>query len=350
MKILLLGGSNAGMREGWASQFQRQAFRHEVENRFLGAVGSLYGLMALLKMERDGGAAPDVIVFEYCLNDILLFAAGCLKPRLAADTLQGVANFCARRRIRLLFLCLEPRPTQTQSLRRAARRARRIYNKAAARHATPCIWLRDIFPDEPTAAHYQDENHLTSEASARVAAAALAAIDKAKTPATRGAEPLFDYVDATRARLQGACELRPVASKVFEAPFVHLRRPSATYWPGCGHLVGLMLLSDETSGHYLIQAQGRGVRKNARSQMQEVVKNLMLLHYVTRLIWTDREIEIAMPADETALMRLPEDATLLAIPPTVKFEDQTLDIHGVMFWRRRSIVARMGAFFRRRKV
>ena len=49
-------------------------------------------------------------------------------------------------------------------------------------------------------------------------------------------------------------------------------------------------------------------------------------------------------------MRLPEDATLLAIPPTVKFEDQTLDIHGVMFWRRRSIVARMGAFFRRRKV
>ena len=52
MKILLLGGSNAGMREGWASQFQRQASAHEVENRFLGAVGSLYGLMALLDYSR----------------------------------------------------------------------------------------------------------------------------------------------------------------------------------------------------------------------------------------------------------------------------------------------------------
>ncbi|HEY8212751.1 MAG TPA: hypothetical protein VIG36_01250, partial [Methylocystis sp.] len=91
MKILLLGGSNAGMREGWASQFQRQASAHEVENRFLGAVGSLYGLMALLKMEREGGAPPDVVVFEYCLNDILLFAAGCLRPKLVADTLEAIA-------------------------------------------------------------------------------------------------------------------------------------------------------------------------------------------------------------------------------------------------------------------
>ncbi|MBM3655059.1 MAG: hypothetical protein FJX06_20065, partial [Alphaproteobacteria bacterium] len=173
MKILLLGGSNAGIRDGWAFQFQRQASAHEVENRFLGAVGSLYGLMALLRMEREGAAPPEVVIFEYCLNDILLFAANCLRQKLVADTLEGVAACCARRGIRLMFLCLDPCQTTSKELRGARRRARRLYTEAAARYATPAIWLEDIFPGGPTAAHYQDQNHLTVEASAAVAAATL---------------------------------------------------------------------------------------------------------------------------------------------------------------------------------
>ncbi|MEF3367036.1 hypothetical protein V3H18_10880 [Methylocystis sp. 9N] len=347
MKILLLGGSNAGTREGWAFQFQRQAVGHEVENRFLGAVGSLYGLMALLRMEREGDDVPDAIVFEYCLNDILLFAAGALKPPLVVDALRAIANICARRRIRLMFLCLAPRPSQARAARRRARRIRRLYAEAATRHATPCLWLEDAFPGGPTAAQFQDENHLTPEASARVAAVALEAIEGARIPRAEGEEPPFDYIAATQARLEGACELRRLDSKVFEGLFIHLKRPSASFWPGCGRLVGLMLRSDEASGHYLIRAGSRSFRKNARSRMQDIVRHLMLLHYATRRPWTDEGVEIAMPADEAALMAIAEDATPLAVAPTAAFAAQTLDIHGLMFWRKRSLLARLAAYLRR---
>ncbi|MDP3554915.1 hypothetical protein [Methylocystis sp.] len=348
MKILLLGGSNAGMREGWAFQFQRQASAHEVENRFLGAVGSLYGLLALLKMERDATASPDVVIFEYCLNDILLFAAGCLRPSLVADTLEAIAACCARRRIRLMFLCLDPRPMASKSLRSATRRAHRLYADAATRYATPAIWLDEIFSGSLTAAHYQDENHLTVDASTAVAAAVLNRIGDARIPLAPNAEIRFDYVDAAQAQRRGACELHHIDSKVFEGAFIHLNRQSECYWPGSGRLVALMLRSDDRSGEYLIRAPRCVYRKNPRSKMQEIVANLMLLHYVTRAIATDRGVAIAMPDDEAALKRAPEDATLLAVPPTADFLDQTLDIHAAIFWRPRSIARKIVALLRRR--
>ncbi|MBM3550254.1 MAG: hypothetical protein FJX45_00530 [Alphaproteobacteria bacterium] len=348
MKILLLGGSNAGIRDGWAFQFQRQASAHEVENRFLGAVGSLYGLMALLRMEREGAAPPEVVIFEYCLNDILLFAANCLRQKLVADTLEGVAACCARRGIRLMFLCLDPCQTTSKELRGARRRARRLYTEAAARYATPAIWLEDIFPGGPTAAHYQDQNHLTVEASAAVAAATLSKLGDARVPKAHDAEIRFDYVDATRAQASGACERRHIQSKVFEGAFIRLKRPSESHWPGSGRLVALMLRSDETSGEYLIRAPRCARRKNPRSKMQEIVANLMLLHYVSGTIATNRGVAIAMPDDEAALRRAPENATLLATPPTAPFLDQTLDIHAVIFWRPRSIAKRIAAMLRRR--
>lgn len=347
MKILLLGGSNAGIRDGWAFQFQRQASEHEVENRFLGAVGSLYGLMALLKTEREGAAPPEIVIFEYCLNDILLFAAACLRPKLVADTLEAIAACCARRGIRLMFLCLDPLPTTSRAQRDARRRARRLYAEAATIYATPAIWLDDIFPGGSTAAHYQDENHLTIEASAAVAAAVLRKLGDARIPVARDAEIRFDYVDATQARRSGACELRHIESKVFEGAFVHLKRPSECHWPGSGRLVALMLRSDETSGEYLIRAPRCARRKNPRSKMQEIVVNLMLLHYVSSAIATDRGVSIAMPDNEAALNRAPEDATLLAAPPTAPFLDQTLNIHAAIFWRPRSIADRITALLRR---
>ena len=348
MKILLLGGSNAGIRDGWAVQFQRQASAHDVENRFLGAVGSLYGLLALLRMAREGAAPPEIIIFEYCLNDILLFAANCLRQKLVVDTLEAVAACCAGRGIRLMFLCLVPRQTTSKELRVASRRARQIYAEATRRYATPAIWLEDIFPDGPTAAHYQDPNHLTVEASAAVAAAVLKNLDDARVPTARDAEIRFDYVDASRAQASGACERRQIQSKVFDGAFIRLNRPSECHWPGSGRLVALMLHSDETSGDYLIRAPRRDRRKNPRSKMQEIVANLMLLHYVSSPIVTDCGIIIAMPDDEAALRRVPTDETLLAVPPTARFKDQTLDIHAVVFWRPRSIMDRIAALLRRR--
>lgn len=344
MNILLLGGSNAGMREGWAFQFQRQALEHQVENRFLGAVGSLYGLMALLKMEREATPPPDVVIFEYALNDILLFAAGCLRPSLVADTLEAIAACCARRGIRLLFLCLDPRPAESKGLRDAQRRAHRLYAAAARRYGTPVIWLDDVFSGARTAAHYQDENHLTVEASAAVAAVVLKRIGEAREPSARDAEIRFDYVDATQARLSGACEICHIESKVFDGAFIRLKRGGACFWRGSGRLVALMLRSDETSGEYLLLApRQRAYRKNPCSKMQEIVPKLVLLHYVTRVIDTKVGVGVGMPYEEAALRRAPEDATLLSVPPTAHFSDQTVDIHAVIFWRPRSLVKRLQA-------
>lgn len=338
MNILLLGGSNAGMRDGWAAQFAAKAATHTVENRFLGAVGSLYGVMALLKRARDGGPRPDLVIFEYCLNDILLVDAGVLGGPLIVDALDAVAAICARERIALLFLCLEPRPLGEAKPRKAIARVHPLYAEAAQRGAFPCLWLREIIAEELTAGHFVDENHLNPEASGRIADAVLAAIDSGLAVPRGAGESLarFDYIDATQATTRGPCRLHRLTSKVFEGPFLEIARGGRSLWPGRGRLVGLMLQSNDSSGVYSIRAKARMFRKNSRSQMQEAVRNLMLLHYATRAIDADVEVEIAMPDDERQLMRLPEDRTIIAAPAVAPFEAQTLEIHGVMLWRPRA--------------
>lgn len=343
MNILLLGGSNAGMRDGWAAQFAAKAASHGVENRFLGAVGSLYGLMALLKRKREGAPLPDLVIFEYCLNDILLVDAGVLDAPLIVDALDAVVDFCARERMALLFLNLKPRPVGKP--RKAVSRVEPLYRNAARRGGFPCLWLDEMIPGELTPAHFQDENHLTVEASARVADAILAAVDAGagavvpqRAPETA---PRFDYVEANQATTHGPCRLQELSSRVFDGPFLEIARGGWSYWRGEGRLVGLMLQSNDRSGVYSIRAGAQMYRKNPRSQMQDVVKNLMLLHYATRAIHADGEVEIAMPGDEAALMALPEDATLLPAPAAAPFAAQTLDIHGLMFWRKRSFVERL---------
>jgi hypothetical protein len=351
MKILLLGGSNAGIRDGWAAQFAERAIGHSVENRFLGAVGSLYGLLALLKRAREGVEAPDLVVLEYCLNDILLVEADMLEGALIDDALDAVVDFCARAGMALLFLCLEPRPIDRRKPRKAIGRVQRRYAAAARRGAVPCLWLQEIFAHQLAAGHFQDENHLTADASGRVAGALLAAVECGVIPPGRPqrAPSRFDYVDAMGARVHGPCRLRHLSSRVFEGPFLEISRGGGGVWTGEGRLVGLMLQSNDKSGVYSIRAGSRALRKTPRSQMQEIVRNLMLLHYASRKIDVRGEVEIAMPDDESRLMKLPEDGTLLAAPAIAPFEAQTLDIHGLIFWRKRSLFERLRDLLRRRR-
>ncbi|WP_330082809.1 SGNH/GDSL hydrolase family protein [Methylocystis iwaonis] len=346
MKILLLGGSNAGIKDGWAVQFAERAQDHEVENRFLGAVGSLYGLMALLKRARDGAEAPDLIVFEYCLNDILLLDADVLEPALIEDALEAVMDFCAHAGIGLFLLCLEPRPADRQ--RRAKTRVQKIYRKAAQRRSVAALWLSEVFERRLGPAHFQDENHLTTGAAKRIADALLAALRLGvPAPSHRHSAPArFSYVDAAEARFEGPCALRALSSRVFDGDFLEISRGGASVWPGEGRLAGLMLRSSDDSGVFKIQGTNAAFRKSPRSQMQELVRHLMLLHYPTRRILSRGEIEIAMPEDERDLMRLPEDRGLLIAPSIAPFERQTLDIHGVIFWRKRTFVERLQDVFR----
>lgn len=349
MKILLLGGSNAGLRNGWATQLQQMADRHVVENRFLGAVGSLYGLMSLMKLQREKASRPDLVIFEYCLNDILLVDAGVIDAPLIVDALEAVIEICAKAQLPLILLCLSPRPDDAGKERKAAMRVTPLYERVARRAGARCLQLIEIFDGSLSTGDYQDENHLTPKASSRVAKAVLAAIESG-VPAVRAiarGATRFRYFDAMQAQVEGACRVIPIKTRVFEGAFVEIARGGSSLWPGDGRLVGLMLLSNGMSGIYSIRARGEAFCKNARSQMQTDVPNLVLLHYSTRRMAVAGEVEIAMPDDEIALMRLPQDRTLLAAAATAPFEEQTLLIHGLMFWRPRSLTERLGAFFAR---
>jgi len=349
LKILLLGGSNAGIRDGWAAQLADNAPDFAVDNRFLGAVGSLYGLMALMKMEREGAAFPDLVIFEYCLNDILLREAGVLKLALVDDALDAVIDFCARKGVALLFLCLEPRPIEGGRPRKAIPRIGNLYAAAARRRSVSCLWLRDIFPEGLTPSHFQDENHLTNSSAGRVAGRVETTIRSGvpAPPSETGSAPSpFCYVDATQARVTGPCRTHSLSTRVFEGPFLEIARGGASYWPGMGNLAALMLRSNDMSGVYSIRSAGAAFRKTPRSQMQDIVGNLMLLHYVAGTIPASGEVEIAMPADEAALMSLPANKGLLEAPSAAPFEAQTLDIHGVIFWRKPSLAARLRTLLR----
>ena len=344
LNILLLGGSNTGMSIGWAAHFQRLAEDHVVTNGFLGAVGSSFGLLRLLKMEQENQPAPDLIVFEYLLNDLALTNARALDVRLLADTLTDIADFCARRNIRLLFLCLELRYKKRPSAIGRLARVKGAYVRAAREHSlTPCIFLHDVLGAPADAACYHDEHHLTNEVSERVATYVLSAI-QAHLPAIPRAsgwrDGAFDYVVATRARFSGACRVQEIHSTVFDGLFLEMARPSVSIWPGRGQVVGLMLRSQVTSGVYRLRACGRALRKNAHSQILTVLPKVILLHYLTKRLLSDDYLEVAMPADESGLMKVAEDRTVVESSSQTPFIEQVLEINGVMFWRRRTVLAR----------
>jgi hypothetical protein len=108
-----------------------------------------------------------------------------------------------------------------------------------------------------------------------------------------------------------------------------------------------MLRSQENSGMYTLRAGGATLKKNAQTQITEVLPNPMLLHYVTGRLVSDGWLEIAMPGDERALGDA-FDRTVLEKPPQAPFPDQTLEINGVMFWRRRPSLARLAHGLRRK--
>jgi hypothetical protein len=65
-----------------------------------------------------------------------------------------------------------------------------------------------------------------------------------------------------------------------------------------------------------------------------------LLHYLTKRLLSDDYLEVAMPADESGLMKVAEDRTVVESSSQTPFIEQVLEINGVMFWRRRTVLAR----------
>lgn len=341
MNILLLGGSNAGLHFGWAAQFQALLPQHSITNRFLGAVGSLYGLMRLIEMEREKVSMPDLLIFEYTLNDMILLEAGYVPMSLLEDAVTQVVEICGRNNIRLLFLCLETRPSGQGRINPYATRVKSLYARIAqARSVRQCVMLEAIF-GAVQEEQFLDEHHLTEEASRRVAEYIALTLDAIPVPAASGStiNP-FRFIHARDAKFEGPCRLIEIQSTVFCGTFLEIARSGISRWPGEGLLVGLMLRSTESAGVFRIRADGRAFRKNAQSKMREIVPKIILLHCSTRRPRIRSDLEIAMPAREVELMRLPTDKTLLETPCAKPFDEQLLEINGVMVWRRNSLRSR----------
>lgn len=336
MRILILGGSNAALAGGWATEFARRAEGHVVHNRFLGAVGSLFALVRLTKMEREGGDWPDILVLEYLLNDILLHVHSRLDLDMLADGLAEIAAHGARRRMRVLALGLEPRLGRSRRARRRAASVRQVHQHVLGSCGVPLLHAAEALGRSLRDLDYVDDNHPSPEVSARIAAALLDAVERGRPAVPRAlpaARPRFAFVDAADARAEGRSEWHEVRATVYAGPFLRLARPSSSRWPGSGQVAALLVRSDATSGPYRIGAGCRSRRKNASTVALDAVPRPILLHYLRRRLLADGDLVVGMPGREAELTLLADDPTLLERPPLVPFAEQTVEIGGVVLWR-----------------
>jgi len=339
---MILGGSNSGPHIGWAAALRKAAPEHQIDNRFLGAVGSLFGLVRLLKMRAEKLPRPDVMIFEYTLNDSLWQAGGNVSIQLIEETLQDVATHCAREGVGLLLLCLCVRPIEGQGESSGSLFMDDLYRRVARSRGADCMFLADIL-GSIQAGDYVDPVHLGVEAAARVGQAVAARL-RAPVPIPRAGRRgvCFSYHAANEARIEGAATRIYRKSPVFDGHFIELARGGASVWPVNGRLVALMVRSTEWSGRYRVRLGDLTIRKNAQTAARESRPDLMILHYVTSQAGTgDSGIMIDMPASEAELMALPGDLTLMEAEPPKPFIEQQLEIGGVVVYRPRSRLRRM---------
>ena len=341
MKILLLGGSNTGFWGGWAHHFVALAERDlgaNVTNGFLGAVGSLYGLMQLLKHDREGAAHPEIVIFEYMLNDILLVSQSAISTILICDTLAEISEYCLDRKIILQFLCLAPRQHRILIALSASRSVTTAYNKLARHYGLPRPLLQDeVLGRRVSNDDYLDEAHFRPDISRRIAETLLARIlalpkQAPKIIALRRRRA-FEYVDASQAETSGQAYRTKLEMTVLKGPLVEMNRPAITIWPATGRLVGVVFRSRPTSGWYRLTVGHTQRRKNACVTDLLLLAELVAMQYPNIRAQACGSIEIAMPEDEAELMRLAHDISPMELPPTRPFGEQDLAIHGLMLWR-----------------
>ena len=346
MHIHLIGGSNTGIWDGWAHHFVLAVERDlsaRVTNGFLGAVGSLFGLYRLQRLKSDGEPFPDVVVFEYALNDIVFADGRVISTRLVRETLMDAADFCVRAGIALQFLCLAPRDLRCA---RVSRRIARAYEDVARNYGLPPpLSQREAMARVIVDGDYLDEHHLNPDASRAVAAAL---VRRLSTLALRTAPPVaspprrsFAFVDATRAATAGRAWRSTCTMTVLSGPVVEMRRPSSATFPAEGRLVGVLFRSRRSSGWYRIGVGGALRRKNACESALAFLPEAVSMQYPRVRTLARGAVEIAMPDYERALMRLPHDRSPMPWGPEAPFGDQELALFGVVLWRETSVLARI---------
>ncbi len=331
MRILTLGGSNTGIKIGWAAHLKSLAPEYEIANRFLGGVGSLFGLLTLLRLPEED--RPDVIVFEYTLNDTLLFVGQLIHPDFTAKVLHEIMTICARRNISLLFLCLCVRPCEGESISEGSQYMFDLYKNAATSRGAPCIMLTDVAPDF-SFSDYVDSVHLAAELSQRVAEAVATRLKQPMAPPNgKDREKSFFLADVASARVVGPHAREYLQSPVFSGAFLLLKRGGRIYLDIPGRIVAIMLRSTENSGIYRIRAGRALIAKNAQSVIRKDVPELMTLHYVTATMPETFRTIIDLPKDERELRAIKYDATFMECDCAAPFVDQSIEINSAIFYR-----------------
>jgi lysophospholipase L1-like esterase len=340
---MVLGGSNSGAKGGWAHVLKGLVKEHHVDNKFLGAVGSLFGLLRLLKLDYDNSPKPDVVIFEYTLNDSLWHAGGAISLQMIEKTLHDVITYCARHRIKLLFLCLCVRPVnEGAGESEGSLFIDDLYRSVARlRGVSDCLFQANIL-GQVCFEQYTDPLHLSQESAAQVASAVAARLRRAiLIPNGSWRRIAFSYIDAMKAQIEDQASIINIVSSVFEGPFVELRRGGVVRWRTGGRLMAVMVRSTEQSGLYRIRAGKEAVRKNAQSVARDKVANLLTLHYVLKEFKDHSDIVIDLPVEEECLMGLPNDPTLMECPPLTRLETQSLQINGILIYYRDGTISRL---------
>lgn len=129
-----------------------------------------------------------------------------------------------------------------------------------------------------------------------------------------------------------SCELKEVSTPVYTGKFLEIMRGGCARYTQPGRLAGLLIRSTEKTGIYTLSTRALRLKKSAQSTMRAIVPNLILMHNIATALFSDDEIEIALPTTEEELIFLPEDRSLLVCPSPTAFEDQSLEIGALLFW------------------
>ncbi len=288
-------------------------------------------------MEREETTFPDLIVFEYTLNDMVLVGGNIISKHLVKDTLHDIAEFCVHRRIALHFLCLQPRGTGKPGRSLLRRGVRETYSQVARRYGLPVpLSLHEAMGRGILDSDYLDPHHLTPEASHLIAEALLRRLSGPLAKAPTGAPPqprrAFTFVDANQASAIGRARLAQCEMTVLQGPVIEMHRPSSATWPATGRLAGILFRSRLTSGWYRIRVDHTVRRKNACTSDLSILPELVVMQYPNIRTLARSVVEIAMPDDEAGLMTIAHDPSQMPQKPECPFLVQEFAVFGLMLW------------------
>lgn len=98
-KIAIVGGSNSVQEHSYAWQLVKN---HDASNFSIGATPSLHGLVSILT--KNIIEDYDLVIFEYCLNDVLYAHSGRNRVNHVRNTLQYIIKKCSRHNTKLIFI------------------------------------------------------------------------------------------------------------------------------------------------------------------------------------------------------------------------------------------------------